>query len=99
MMPRERAVIISLLKIVGARDVLEIGVQEGWCAVTILAHIPNIRTYTGVDVMSGYKPGLPQQLSERPDKPGCRVNDPRFTLVLHPRGSLDMQADGQKYDA
>src|SRR4029077_15175386 len=56
-----------------------------------LANVPGIERYTGVDVTPGYVPEKAVQRNEVPTNPGELVkDDPRFQLVLRPRGSLDL---------
>lgn len=85
--------LLALLRGASARRVLEIGVQEGSTAAFLLANMPELEGYQGVDVLPGYRFARTNQASEVPRVPGGRVaGDPRFGLVLRARGSFDLTA-------
>jgi len=87
----ELEVLIALVRSVSPRHVIEIGVNTGRTAKAILANVPDIEHYTGVDVMPGYVPEKAVQRHEVPANPGELVkDDARFELVLLRRGSLDL---------
>ena len=87
----ELEVLIALVRSVSPRHVIEIGINTGRTAKAILANVPGIERYTGVDVMPGYVPEKAVQRHEVPADPGDLVkDDERFELVLRPRGSLDL---------
>jgi hypothetical protein len=91
MSARERAILVTLLREISAKTVIEIGVHEGRCAEIILLNVPTIVSYVGIDVERGYVPSKPSQRMEIPAKPGeFAVDDVRFTLITRPRGSLDL---------
>jgi methyltransferase family protein len=91
MNPGELEVLIALVRSVSPRHVIEIGVNAGRTAKAILANVPGIERYTGIDVLPGYVPEKVVQRREVPANPGEMVkDDARFQLVLRPGGSLDL---------
>jgi len=71
------------------RRVLEIGVNTGLTAAAILEACPDIEQYIGVDLERSAvwycAPG---------ETVGCyAAKDPRFTLLLRPRGAFDLAPD------
>jgi predicted O-methyltransferase YrrM len=91
MNPGELEMLIALVRSVSPRHVIEIGVNIGRTAKAILANVPGIEHYTGIDVPLSYVPAKAVQRHEVPANPGELVNDDaRFHLVLRPRGSLDL---------
>jgi predicted O-methyltransferase YrrM len=89
----ELETIIALARSVKPRQVLEFGVNSGRTARAILANVPGIRGYQGIDVPPGYVTAKAVQRQEVPAKPGEMVaDDSRFELILRPRGSLDLRA-------
>ncbi len=91
MNPGELEVLVALVASVQPRGVLEFGVNVGRTARMILDHVPGIERYQGVDVPLGYVPAMAVQRAEVPARPGELVaSDPRFELILRPRGSHDL---------
>jgi predicted O-methyltransferase YrrM len=89
----ELETLIALVASVRPSAVLEFGVNTGRTAKAILANVPGIRSYQGIDVTRGYVTAKAVQRNEVPDRPGELVEgDSRFHLVLSPRGSLDLTA-------
>ncbi len=88
----ELDVLIALLRSVNPRRVLEIGVNVGLTAAAVLAAMPGIERYIGVDVPPEYEPIRAWQKQEIPIAPGSEVIDDRFRLIVRPRGSLDLTA-------
>jgi predicted O-methyltransferase YrrM len=87
----ELEVLIALVASVNPKSVLEIGVNEGRTAKAILANVPGIEKYIGVDVPHGYVTAREVQRKEVPEKPGDLASgDERFELILRPRGSMDL---------
>lgn len=88
----EREVLIGLLRSINAQTVIEIGVQCGLCARHLLNRVLSIRAYYGVDVGLGYRTGLWSQQSELPNERAGELvrDDPRFNLIVRPRGSQDL---------
>jgi len=87
----DRQALLALVR--GARHVIEIGVQAGDTAAFLLAALPDLEGYEGVDVLRGYRFARTNQASEVPGTPGARATrDPRFRLLLRPRGSFDLTA-------
>lgn len=74
----------------GCKRIVEIGVQEGRTAKYLLERLPLCEYYTGIDVEAGYRFTVPNQQTERPEKPGWRVTDPRFSLIVTPNGTYDL---------
>jgi len=94
--------LIALIRTVPfPRHVIEIGVNVGRTAKAIMANIPGIERYTGIDVPLVYVPLLALQLVNAVPNPGEMVlADPRFHLIVRPRGSLDLTvADLEPCDA
>jgi predicted O-methyltransferase YrrM len=90
----ELEVLIALMASVSPRRVVEFGVNAGRTAKAILANVTGIESYTGIDVLPGYVPAKAVQRNEVPAHPGAMVaDDPRFELIVRPRGSLDLTAD------
>jgi predicted O-methyltransferase YrrM len=89
----ELETLIALVRSVRPHHVIEFGVNVGRTAKAILANVAGIERYTGIDVMPGYVPAKAVQRNEIPAFPGALVeDDPRFQLVIRPRGSLDLTA-------
>src|SRR5262245_41932315 len=90
--PGELEILIALMRLVRhPRRAVEIGVNEGRTAAAALRSLPDLECYIGVDVRPGYVPSCPVQRNERPARPGHYAErDPRFRLILGPRGSLDL---------
>lgn len=87
----ELEVLVALVSSVKPRHVIEFGVNIGRTAKAILANVPGIEAYTGIDVTPDYVPSKPVQRHEVPALPGELVLDePRFRLIVKPRGSLDL---------
>jgi predicted O-methyltransferase YrrM len=88
----ERAVLVGLLRSLRADTVVEIGVQRGLGAREFLNKCLGIRAYYGIDVEAGYRTGLWSQQSELPNERAGELvrDDPRFHLIVRPRGSLDL---------
>jgi predicted O-methyltransferase YrrM len=79
----ETAIVVDLIKSVAPRVVLEFGVNQGKTARAILAAIPELERYIGIDLPTGMIPRLECQRSEVPVVAGRHVaNDPRFWLLL-----------------
>jgi predicted O-methyltransferase YrrM len=99
--PGELEVLVALIRSVNPRAVTEIGVNVGRTAKALLANVPGIESYQGVDVLPGYMPSKPVQRNETPPNPGeLARDDPRFELILRRRGSLDLKpADLKPCDA
>lgn len=97
----EMDVIAALLRSVCAESVVEFGCRDGRTAKVLLHNIPTLHRYVGVDVPMSYVPALDHQRSEMHPNPGALAfDDPRFDLIIHPRGSLDVKVgDFERVDA
>jgi predicted O-methyltransferase YrrM len=90
----DTAAIVVLLTQVDARRVVEIGVNEGKTARELLRLAPAIADYLGIEVAADHRPPLDYQREEIPAEPGRVVlADPRFHLMVRPRGSHDIDPD------
>jgi predicted O-methyltransferase YrrM len=94
MNPNELETLVALLRSVdNLRCMIEFGVNEGRTAKAILREIPGIKSYFGVDVVADYIPSKAVQRNEVPAQPGhMAAGDGRFSLIVRPRGSLDLTA-------
>jgi len=89
----ELETLIALIRSVWPRHVIEFGVNIGRTAKAILANVPGIERYTGIDVPFGHVPAKAVQRNETPVRAGVMVfADPRFHLIVRPRGSLELTA-------
>lgn len=94
MNPGELETLIALVASVDPNHVIEFGVNVGRTAKAILANVATVEDYTGIDVTPDYVPSKAVQRNEVPARPGELVTaDPRFRLIVMPRGSLDLTAD------
>jgi len=86
--------LIALIRSVNPRHVIEFGVNVGRTAKAIMANVPGIEHYTGIDVPLDYVPLLALQRDNAVPNPGEMVlDDPRFKLIVSTRGSLDLTPD------
>jgi len=89
----ELETLVALVRSVCPHHVIEFGVNVGRTAKAIMANVDGVERYTGIDVAPGYVPAKAVQRNEVPAHPGELVAaDPRFQLVIRPRGSLDLTA-------
>jgi predicted O-methyltransferase YrrM len=94
MPPGDLEVLVALVRSVSPRHVIEFGVNVGRTARAIMANVPGIERYTGIDVPLDYVPILALQLDNAVPNPGEMVlSDPRFHLIVKPRGSLDLTVE------
>lgn len=90
----ELEVLVALARSIAPKVMIEIGVNEGRTAKALLANVPTLTRYVGVDVLPGYVPAREVQRREVPAAPGHLArDDDRFELVLKRRGSLDLTID------
>jgi predicted O-methyltransferase YrrM len=88
---KETAILITLVRSVNPRVMIEFGCNSGRTAKTILEHVPSLEAYVGVDVPAEHVPTLHCQRNEVPYAPGVyAANDPRFYLLVHERGTLGL---------
>ncbi len=89
--PGELEVLLELCA--GATVIVEFGCHEGRNAAAALRNIPELERYVGVDVPAGYVTTMAVQRREVPAAPGClAMHDPRFELIVRPRGTFDLAA-------
>ena len=94
MNPGEIDVLVTLVRSVNPKTVIETGVNEGLTAETLLREVPTIERYIGIDLPYGHIPTCYPQRLETPRQAGRAVlNDPRFELILRLRGSRDLTPD------
>lgn len=90
----ELETLCALIKGVNPRTVVEFGVNTGRTAKAILANVPGIERYVGIDVLPGYVTHKIVQRGEVPAEAGVMVkDDPRVRLIVTPQGSHGMQPD------
>lgn len=91
--PGELDALLHLYESAAPRVVIEFGVNTGRNAVAALRNIPSIERYIGIDVEPGYQTHMPVQRREVPAHPGeLAQHDPRFHLIVKPRGTFDLSA-------
>lgn len=89
----ELEVLVTLVRSVSPRAVIEFGCNEGRTAKALLRHVPEIEQYVGVDVLPGYVFQKSVQKGETPARPGhLAIADERFELRVSARGSFDLTA-------
>jgi predicted O-methyltransferase YrrM len=85
--------LVALIGSVNPHTVIEFGCNEGRAAATLLLNLPMTEQYIGIDVEPGYVTQMECQRREVPVEPGkYALTDPRFRLVVKPRGSFDIPA-------
>jgi|SRR5215472_18573151 len=93
MSPRERGVLVTLLRDIKARTVIEIGCRDGRCAEIMLHNVPTISRYIGIECIDccAEWPVDPVKHPDLPMEPAAYVKDhPRFELIVRRRGSFDL---------
>lgn len=94
MNPGELETLITLVRSVKPRVMIEIGCNSGRTAKAILRNVPSLERYIGIDVPPGYQFAKSVQSREVPLRPGeLALDDPRFMLVLARRGTFDLFQD------
>jgi predicted O-methyltransferase YrrM len=97
MFPPDRLALIALLREIQPKVMVEFGCNIGFTAKVLFDHVPGIEEYIGVDVPLSYKTALPVQQTEIPTEPGQLVNgNPKFHLIIRPRGTFDLKPEGFK---
>jgi predicted O-methyltransferase YrrM len=87
----ETGLLVTLVRSVTPRVMIEIGCNQGRTAKIILDNVPTLERYIGIDVPPGTEPTLGCQRSEVPRTAGVyAAPDPRFWLLVRERGSLDV---------
>lgn len=93
--PGELDALLHLFESVSARTIIEFGCHEGRNAAAALRNIAGLERYVGVDVPPSYVTKMAVQRKEIPAQPGrLAEHDPRFELILRPRGTFDLSLDG-----
>jgi predicted O-methyltransferase YrrM len=93
--------ILALLHEIKPKRIVEFGINYGYTAREILARVPGIEEYIGIDIVPGAKLPPRYQWPEVPLFPGREVKgDKRVKVLVRPRGSRDVQpADIGQVDA
>lgn len=92
--PGELENLLHLYESVAPKTIVEFGVNTGRNAVAALRNIEGLEFYVGVDVTPDYKTIMPVQRKEIPPVPGeLALGDPRFSVIVKPRGSFDLSAN------
>lgn len=92
--PGELDALLHLFESVKPRTIIEFGVHEGRNAAAALRNVAGLERYVGVDVPPSYVTKMAVQRKEIPAQPGrLAENDPRFELILRPRGTFDLSLD------
>jgi predicted O-methyltransferase YrrM len=78
----ETAILVTLVKSVAPKVMIEFGCNRGTTAARVLDNVPTLQRYIGVDVPANYETRLACQRSEVPDVAGCDVDDVRFFVLL-----------------
>jgi predicted O-methyltransferase YrrM len=88
----ETGLVVALMHEVEPKVVIEFGVQLGRTAKMLLANVPSIERYVGIDVPHHFEPTLQNQQSEVPETAGLYArSDPRFDLMLCADGSAGLR--------
>lgn len=94
MNPGELETLITLVRLVKPRVMIEVGCNSGRTAKAILRNVPSLERYVGIDVPPSYEFAKSVQRREVPARPGeLALDDPRFMLVLARRGTFDLDKD------
>lgn len=94
MNPGELETLITLVRSVKPRVMIEVGCNNGRTAKAILRNVPSLERYIGIDVPPSYEFAKSVQRREVPARPGeLALDDPRFMLVLARRGTFDLTMD------
>jgi predicted O-methyltransferase YrrM len=91
MQASDASLLVALADDVKPKIVIEFGVHVGLSALTLLTHVPSIDRYIGVDVPQTYQMEIADVAI--PEHPGEKVNDPRFQLIIRPRGTRDLKRE------
>lgn len=90
----ERAKLLELVRSVNPQNMAEIGINIGRTAQFMLANVPSIKRYFGIDLLPMSKPTLGIQWREVPQHAGHLVQaDCRVSLHVTSRGSFDLTPD------
>lgn len=90
--PGEMEILAALLREIEAKSVIEFGCRDGRTARVLLQNVTALNCYVGVDVPMSYEPELKHQRHEMVSDPGhLATADPRFDLIMRPRGTLELE--------
>jgi predicted O-methyltransferase YrrM len=93
LIPGEMEAMVALLRSIEARSMVEFGCRDGRTACVLMNNVPSLQRYVGVDVPRSYQPALRHQREEMVMSQGhYALDDPRFSLIIRDRGSLDLEA-------
>jgi len=93
MNPGELETLITLVKSVSPKGVIEFGINDGRTAQALLEYIPGIECYVGIDVPPGFVTAAKVQRGEVPKVAGGLVGvDPRVELIVRAGGSQAVTA-------
>jgi SAM-dependent methyltransferase len=94
MNPGELETLITLVRSVKPKVMIEVGCNSGRTAKAILRNVPSLERYVGIDVPPSYEFAKSVQRREVPARPGeLALDDPRFMLVLARRGTFDLRPE------
>jgi predicted O-methyltransferase YrrM len=86
--------VLALLREVQPKRIVEFGINYGATAREILARVPGIEEYVGIDIVPGAKLPLKFQWPEIPMFPGREIKgDKRVKVLVRARGSYDVGPD------
>lgn len=90
----ELETLITLVKSVNPKTVVEFGINTGRTAKSIMREVDSVEQYIGVDVPVGYVTEKTVQRGEIPEQAGeLVIGDKRLKLIVRDNGSHDMTED------
>jgi predicted O-methyltransferase YrrM len=88
----ETGLLVTLVRSVKPKVMIEIGCQEGRTAKIVLDNVPTLQCYIGIDIPSDRKPALACQRNEVPRSAGVYASgDSRFFVLVREGGSLGLE--------
>jgi predicted O-methyltransferase YrrM len=92
--PGELETLVSLMRSVSPRTVIEFGCNVGRTARALIENVDTIERYVGIDVLPGYRFSKAVQRNEIPTEPGHLAKHmPQFHLIVRRRGSFELAAE------
>jgi predicted O-methyltransferase YrrM len=89
MTPHETAILVTLVKSVAPKVMIEFGCNAGITAARLLENVPTLQHYIGIDVPSDHVTTLRCQRSEVPLNAGAHAaDDARFHLLTVPSQTI-----------